>query len=303
MDGAFQFLTNDHTDTVQTVEHGLGIHQNGDGIVSGDGIAVIQKFALQTAADQLGGAGLEHQVALALNDGHEIVAVLADLLHLVEGGAGGHEPESAAVDALQRLPPQGQTEAVYGHHGQALLVDLKEGAGVDGTGLVGGNGEAGLVDHGLQGPLLDSHRVLVVHLRQLRVVLGGQAHDLEAGVAAGQAHHIFLIRRKHHQIVRQLPDDLTEQAGVEDDAALLVNLGLKGGADTGLHIVARHGQPVAALHQNALQCWDGAFGGHGTGHGIDGALQQRFFAGETEHILIPFLSNDFCHASQKENIN
>ena len=172
-----------------------------------------------------------------------------------------------------RLPPQGQTEAVYGHHGQALLVDLEEGAGVDGTGLVGGDGEAGLVDHGLQGPLLDSHRVLVVHLRQLRVVLGGQAHDLEAGVAAGQAHHIFLIRRKHHQIVRQLPDDLTEQAGVEDDAALLVNLSLEGRADTGLHIVARHGQPVAALYQNALQCGDGAFCGHGTGHGIDGALQ------------------------------
>ena len=141
------------------------------------------------------------------------------------------------------------------------------------TGLVGGDGEAGLVDHGLQGPLLDSHRVLVVHLRQLRVVLGGQAHDLEAGVAAGQAHHIFLIRRKHHQIVRQLPDDLTEQAGVEDDAALLVNLSLEGRADTGLHIVARHGQPVAALYQNALQCGDGAFCGHGTGHGIDGALQ------------------------------
>lgn len=40
-----------------------------------------------------------------------------------------------------------------------------------------------------------------------------------------------------------------------------------------------------------------------TGHGIDGTLQQRFFAGETEHILLPFLSNDFCHASQKENIN
>ena len=174
---------------------------------------------------------------------------------------------------------------------------------MDGTGLVGGNGEAGLVDHGLQGPLLDGHRVLVVHLRQLRVVLGGQAHDLEAGVAAGQAHHIFLIRRKHHQIVRQLPDDLTEQAGVEDDAAFLVDLGLKGGADAGLHIVARHGQPVAALHQNALQRRDGAFGGHGTGHGIDGALQQRFFAGETEHILLPFLSNDFCHVSQKENIN
>jgi len=74
---------------------------------------------------------------------------------------------------------------------------------VDGTGLVGGDGEAGLVDHGLQGPLLDSHRVLVIHLRQLRVVLGGKAHDLKAGVAAGQAHHIFLIRRKHHQIVRQ----------------------------------------------------------------------------------------------------
>ena len=109
--------------------------------------------------------------------------------------------------------------------------------------------------------------------------------------------------RKYHQIVRQLPDDLTEQAGVEDDAALLVDLSLEGGADAGLHIVARHGQPVAALHQNALQCGDRAFGGHGTGHGIDGALQQRFFAGETEHILLPFLSNDFCHASQKENIN
>ena len=207
----------------------------------------------------------------------------ADLLHLVEGGARRHKTERAAVDALQRLPPQSQTEAVHRHHGQPRVADLKQRTGVDRTRLIGGHGEAGLVDHGLHGILLDGHR------GQLRIVVGGQPGQLKAGSAAHQLHHVFLVGGEYHDIVGQAADHLAEQAGIQHDAALLMDLGGDGGADTGLHIVAGQRQLRVALQQHTLQRGDGALGRHRPGHGTAGLLEQRFFAGKFQHLyLVPF---------------
>ena len=161
---------------------------------------------------------------------------------------------------------------------------------MDGAALVGGHGEAGLVDHGLQGTLSDVHGKLVIHLRQLRIVVGGQTGQLEAGVPADQLDHIFLIGGENHDIVGQTADHLAEQTGIQDDAPLLMDLGRDGGADTGLHIVAGQRQLGVALQQHTLQRGDGAFGSHGAGYGTDGLLQQRFFAGKFQHLVF----NPFC---------
>ena len=154
---------------------------------------------------------------------------------------------------------------------------------MDGAALVGGHGEGGLADHGLQGLLLQGDAVLVVHLRQLRIVVGGQTQNVEAGVAAAEMHHVLLIGGKDDDIVRHLADDIAEQPGIEDDAALLPDLRLEGGADTGLGVVAGQGQLTASLQQKALQRGNGAFGGHGAAGGGDRRLQQRFFTGEFQH--------------------
>ena len=160
---------------------------------------------------------------------------------------------------------------------------------MDGTCLIGGHGEAGLVDHGLHGILLDGHGELVVHRGQLRIVVCGQPGQLKAGIAAHQLHHIFLVGGEHHDIVRQAADHLAEQAGIQHDAALLMDLGGDGGADTGLHIVAGQRQLRVALQQHTLQRGDGALGRHRPGHGTDGLLEQRFFAGKFQHLyLVPF---------------
>ena len=290
-DGAFQLLADDHGHAIQAFQQRLRLHLHADGVVLGDGVAVIQEFTLQTAADELGILHLEHQMALALHHRQQRIGIGTDLLHLVESRSRRHEAERAAVDTLQRLAAQRQTEAVHRHHGQPCVADLKQGAGMDGTGLVGGHRKAGLVDHGLHGPLLDGHGELVVHGGHLRIVVGGQTGQLEAGVAADHLDHIFLIGGENHDIIGKTADHLAEQTGIQDDASLLMDLGGDGGADTGLHIVARQRQLGVALQQHTLQRGDGAFGSHGAGYGTDGLLQQRFFAGKFQHLVF----NPFCN--------
>ena len=118
---------------------------------------------------------------------------------------------------------------------------------MNGTALVGGNGKGRLTDHSLQHPLLQRHRVLVVHLRQLRIVVGGQAQNLKAGVAAGQADHQLFIGGKNDHIIRHAADDVAEQAGIQYDAARLADIRLHSGADAGLGVIAGQLQHVVGL--------------------------------------------------------
>ena len=217
-------------------------------------------------------------MALAAGNIDHILAVAADVLYLFQGAARRHEAERAALDLLQRLVPQGKAEAIHRHHGKAAVVDLKQGAGMDGAALVGGDGEGRLADHGLQRFLLYGDAVLVVHLRQLGVIVGGQAQNVKAGVAAAEVHHQLFVRREYNHIIRHTANNVAKQAGIQYDAALLPHVGLQPCADTSLCVVARQGKAVAALQRR-----DGAFRGNGAAGGGRRRLQQRFFAGEFQH--------------------
>ena len=221
---------------------------------------------------------------LAQGHGGQVLGVAADALDLVQGGAGGHEGEGAALDLFQGLPADGQTEAVHSHHGQALLIDLKQGAGVDRAALVGGHGEGRLLDHGPQGLLLDIDAVLVLHLRQLGIIGGAEAQDVEICVTAAEVDHQFVVGGEGDHVVGHAADDVAEQAGVQDDVAALRNVCGNFGADAGLHVVAGDRQLVVHVEQQTLQGGDGAFLRDGPAGDGDGALQQDLFTGEFHHI-------------------
>ena len=143
-----ELFGDDDAHAVKTLEHRLGIHGDGDGVAARNSVFVVEKFALEAAADQLGLSHFKENVALAEGDGRESVDVLADVLDLVERSAGRDEGERAALDPLERFTAKRQTEAVDRDDGQTVVADLEELAHVNGTGLVRGDGEGGLLDHG-----------------------------------------------------------------------------------------------------------------------------------------------------------
>ena len=188
---------------------------------------------------------------------------------------------------------QGQAEAVHGHHRYAPHLHLKQGPRVNGPVFVGGDGEGGLVDHRLQGALLQGEGVFALHLGHLRVIVGGQPQNFKPCLAAGEGDHVLLVGGEHDDIIGHFADDVPEKPGVQHNAPLLADVGLQAGADAGLHIVSGQGQHLRALQQQALQAGDRAFGGHGAGRGIHGELQQRLFAGKFQHGTDSFLIPKF----------
>ena len=214
-----------HADPVDALDQRLGVRNDGNGVFPGDSVFVVQEFTLQPAADQLGVAHLKEDVALAQGHGGQIFHISADVLDLVEGAARRHEGEGAAVDLFQGFPPDSQAESVHSHHGQALVGDLEQGAGVDGAALVGGDGEGRLFDHGPQQLLLDGDGKIVLHLGQLRIIGGGETQDVKIRIAAGEVDHLFFIRGKGDDVVRHPADDVAEQAGVQDDLAGFGHIG------------------------------------------------------------------------------
>ena len=286
-DGALQLLGDHNGHAVDAADQASGVGNHGDGVLSGNGVLVIQELTLQTAADQLGVAHLKQDVALAQSDLGRILHVAADALHFVQRVAGSHEGEGAAVDAVHALAADGQTETVHGHHGQALFVDLKQSAGVNGAALVGGHGKGHLVDHGAQLLLLQGDGKLILHEGQLGIVRSGQTQNLEIGIAAAEMNHQAVICGEGHHIVGHTANDVAEQAGVKHDIAALDHVRGHLGADAGLHVVTGHGQLPVHVDQQAFQSGDGTLlGDSPAGHG-DGALQQDFLAAKFNHGKLP----------------
>ena len=158
--------------------------------------------------------------------------------------------------------------------------------------LVGGHGEGGAADHALEHVLLHGAGEIVFHVGQLREVVGAEAQDVEICVAAGDGDHHFVVGFENDHIVGHFADDVAEQAGVEDDGAVLGDVGLEPGADAQLHIVAADGQIAeGSFQQQALKGRDGAFGRNSPGSGVDGALQKGFFTGKF-HKGVTFFPRD-----------
>ena len=223
---------------------------------------------------------------LALDDQAGLLAVAADLLHLAQSRAGDYKGEGVPLLALQALLTQGQTVAVHRYHGQRVLLHLKEGAGMDGTALVGGDGEDGLANHGAQGSPLDFKAVgILLHLGQGGELGGIGGQDVEFAHAALDVDGVVLGGEDHH-VVGQLADDVPEQAGGEDQGAGLGDLGVQGGTDSGLQVVAGQTQVISGLQQDSLQGGDGALGSHSPAGGRDGGLEQSFLAGKF-HVVDP----------------
>ena len=98
-----------------------------------------------------------------LADGHRSLAG-ADFFHLAQSGAGDHKGEGLGpINFIHSLPAQGQPVAVHRHHGEPILIHLKQGAGVDGAALVVADGEQGLGNHGTQHALFQGKGVLLVN--------------------------------------------------------------------------------------------------------------------------------------------
>ena len=140
----------------------------------------------------------------------------ADLFHLAEGGARHHEGEGEhPLAAVHRLVPKGEPVAVHRHDGQAALVHLEQGAGVDGAALVVAHREQGLGHHRAQHRLADGQPVLLLHRGQFGKFFRVRPQDVEFRQAALDIDHIVL-RGEYHHVIRHLPDDLAKQPGGED---------------------------------------------------------------------------------------
>ena len=184
---------------------------------------------------------------------------------------------------------QSQPEAVHADDGEAVVIDFKKGAGMDGPDLVGGDGTGGVGDHGAECALRQADGVLVLHLRQLRIVVGGQSHDVVSRVAAGQLDVQVFVTAEGDHIVREPAQNLAEQTGGKDQLPGFRDVGIQGGADAGLHVIAGDGQPGLRLEQQSLQGGNGAFGGDRSGGNAGGGLEKNFFTGKF-HVRFSFLS-------------
>ena len=112
--GTFQLFTDDEGHSFNATHQFFALSADGDGVVPGDGLSPGQKLPFQPPGDQNGLPNLEEHMALTLVDLYQVLALPANLLHLRQRGAGNHELKGA-VAFFDRLPAQGQAEAVHRH--------------------------------------------------------------------------------------------------------------------------------------------------------------------------------------------
>ena len=178
----------------------------------------------------------------------------------------------------------GQTVAVHAHQRQHILADLKESAGVDGAGVVGGHGEDGLVDHAAQDVLGDGDVVHAVHVGHLGEIRRVDADEVKFTAAALDRDVHVLVGAETDDAVGQAAQHLAQEAGAHDDGAALRHVGLHAGVDALAQVVAGHAQAQIGLQQQPLQRGDGALRGGGTGGNRAGLLQQIFLT-EKIHLI------------------
>ena len=154
---------------------------------------------------------------------------------------------------------------------------------MDGAGFVGGNGKGSLVDHLPQNLLLDGKGIFILHQGKLGIIRGGKTGDIKVRVSAGDMDGELIVGSEYHHIIGHTADNVAKETGIEDDIALGPHLGRNGGADAGLHVVARNGELIAHMEQQTFQRGDGAFGRHCPAGDRNGALQQNLFAAEFDH--------------------
>ena len=181
-----------------------------------------------------------------------------------------------------------QPEAVHGNGGDGIIGNLKLDAGVDGPSLIFRHSEDGAGNQLLQLALGDRHRPAAVHVRQLRVVLGGLGGDGEGGVARPDGDLIILPHHHGDGAFRQTADNIAEQLGGQNALTRVGDLRFNVIGDGSLHIITCQAQAHFGLAEDALDDCEAALLCHGASRDIQAGNQHTFFTGET-HGLHPFL--------------
>ena len=207
-----------------------------------------------------------------------LVAVAAQALQIAQRRAGYDEAAVIAV-ALDRFAPQRQPVAVDGDHGQDVIFDLEERAHVDRAALVRAHGEGALVDHLFEQILRQRHAVFRLDSRQIRIIVRAQADEVECRLAAFDGHSA-VFRLDGDDAVRHAAQHLAEQARTDEHAAGLGNVGVDGGINGFLQVVAGDAHARAGLNEQTFERGDRAFGGCGAGCGCGSLLQNVFVTGK-----------------------
>ena len=175
-----------------------------------------------------------------------LVAVAAQALEIAQRRA-GHDETAVVTVALDGLAAQRQTVAVDRDHGQDVVFNFEERAHVDRAALVRTHGKGALVDHFLEQILRERHAV---------------------------------FRLDGDDAVRHAAQHLTEQTRADEHAAGFGNVGINGGVNGFLQVVAGDAHAGAGLDEQALERGDRAFGGCGAGCGCGSLLQNIFVTGK-----------------------
>ena len=224
----------------------------------------------------------------ANHNSDEIVGIAADFLDFGEGIAGNNEAAGCIFAALDGFAAQCKAVAVNGDDGQAVIFDLEECAGVQRTAFAVADGEDGLADHGAQQLFRQNDGILLVNGGQLGIVVGGNAHNGEVGLTAGDGDGGLVLACDGNNAVGQAADNICKQLRADDDGAGFGNVCIKLGINALFQVITGDAHGIAGLNQDAFQCRNGALAGNGTDCGCNRSLQQMLFTGKS-HKKSPLL--------------
>lgn len=157
-----------------------------DRAARGDHLFPVQEVAVQQTANQSRAADLEQDVLGAQGKDGILLGIGENLLHFLQGLGGDHEGQRPAGGLLGMPGPAGQTEAVDSDGGNGVVLHLKPDTGVDGAGLIFGDGEDGAADELFQGILGNADAPALANIGQIGVILGIFGGDGEGEFIVGQ---------------------------------------------------------------------------------------------------------------------
>ena len=139
-------------------------------------------------------------------------------------------------------------------HPDVALGDLEVDAVQVVPGLVGGDGELGLLDHFQQLLRLDGDELDLLGAGKRRIVLGRLPDDVELGRAAGDLHPVVRLAPQDRGLLRQGAHDVVELLVLERDRSCFEHLRRMGPRDADLQIEGGDSQPpLPALRGRRLE--------------------------------------------------
>ena len=187
--------------------------------------------------------------------------------------------------------PSCQTEAVHSHGGYGGIGNLKLHAVVDGPGLIVGHGKDGAGNQLLQFVLRNQNGPSVIHIGQLRIILGAFGRNGKGGKARPDGYLILGFVHHHGDgTLRQTPDNVAKELGRQNAGAGLHHISVNVIGNAGFHIVAGERDTVTSLAENAFNETQTALYSHRSGGYVESLQQCVFFTGKA-HGKTSFLLN------------